>query len=853
MILKCYKIILSGFFLFILFLIPHHSYGDGGYFSPPHRYQYRINNEIIELLQDKIDPEKLEFIENKLISHGDFFFHTREELTSKVKALNNEEIWLILDYADISSKYRINDEVLYKLKSQIYSDNFKKLDSLKGTFYKADLLSNLKKLDLSNKEIEYVIFYAGKGAKQRSNTERYLFNDNYCPRGLDINHDSIELFYDTYLSPSQEGIITFSKGKETLIIKVPAMEIPDFAWVVPVPSYPEVKKADQMFFSLLSDAIREDLFSNKKIWYLTAYKPGGGLILDGGGYTPSKPDTVKVFEKKIVGNFETVILSAENPDDLVNWLNKNQFYFPEKARETIEFYTKKHWYFVAMKIRNPELLNELHPVEFTFETEQPVYPMKITSVNEGESRVNLYIFSDRERGCPWMYRIWDGDYHRLSSVVSHIRDYPSHLTVISGKIPNNDIKDDITLKPMSSYELSITGLLNIIYLLLVAVISGVVLYLYRKKNINILSDFTISMFIMAGIILFFYYILIFLNDMSEYRWLYPDYWYDLLVAVGIISGMVLYMILYLYRKKNVRFLNVFSISLFTMITIFWFFSYICSDTPMFSLDISRDKLSYIVYSKIPLLAVAIMCGIIFYFYKKKDTKIFETSVIPTIMMTGTFLFLQYVVVPTHRQLHWKLFEEIHKAELLLPVILLLTVVAIFVICVIGLYFYEKNMKFTNNFTVTLFVMISIFLFVYYIIIPNFSLARSRRYSEKCTEICESNIKNLTTALEIYATDNIGTYPTQLSQLTLSAGPDGGYMKVIPVCPISNKNTPTYVYMATTNPDDFFIFCICKHNMELSHAPVVFPRCGEWHITGNYSPILDEKEIEKIKEIESIEN
>lgn len=828
MFYKFYGIILCGIFLFIIFSVPSPSYGDGGFFSsPPHRDQYRIDNKVIELLKDKIDPKKLEFIKNNLNSQEVFLFDNREELTAKVKNLvknlNNEEIWIIVDYADISSRYRINDDVLYKLKNQIDSKNLEKLQTLKGNFYKADLMAELKKLNFSDKEIECVIYYAGKGSKEKANIENYLFDNNYLLRGLDIAKESIEIFYDTYLSPTQEGIISFDKGKETLIIKVPALEIPDFAWVVPVPSYPEVKKADQLLFHLLSDAIREDLFSNKKIWYLTSYAPGGGLILDGGGYsspapTP-KPDTVKVYEKKVVGNFDTVILSAEKPEDLINWLNRNQFYFPQKAREAIEFYTKKHWYFVAMKIKNPELLNEIHPVEFTFETEQPVYPMKITSVNEGDSRVNLYIFSDRERGCPWMYRIWNGDYNKLPSFVRHIKDYPSHLTVISGKIRNSDIKDDIVLKPMSSYGTSNTGLLQIMPLLVVIIISAIVLYLYKKKNIKILSIFTISIFIISGIILLFYYIVI---PMSSYgipigRLLQIVSWNTHLLAVAIMYSILLY----LYKQINIKLLEVFIMTVIIITGIFSFFS----------------------YRLIPIPAVAIVCCIALYLYKKKHTNLLKFFTKPLVIMTGIFLFFCYISIPMSSY-------GLSKSELLYITCCTILLFSVAAIGGIAVNLHKKNnINFINDFIITLFTMTGIFLIVYYIINPNFSLARSQGR----LAACESNIKNLATALEMYATDNTGTYPTQLNQLTVSAGPGGGYMKVIPSCPLAaNKDMPGYIYRSTTVPDNFVISCIYKHDMSTFPDPVVFPRCGEWNI-GNYSPFLDRIEIEKIKEIESTKN
>ncbi len=57
-------------------------------------------------------------------------------------------------------------------------------------------------------------------------------------------------------------------------------------------------------------------------------------------------------------------------------------------------------------------------------------------------------------------------------------------------------------------------------------------------------------------------------------------------------------------------------------------------------------------------------------------------------------------------------------------------------------------------------------------IPNFCRARDRGLLKSC----QSNLKNLATALEMYSTDNVGRYPEELALLTPR------YLKLIPACP-----------------------------------------------------------------------
>lgn len=66
--------------------------------------------------------------------------------------------------------------------------------------------------------------------------------------------------------------------------------------------------------------------------------------------------------------------------------------------------------------------------------------------------------------------------------------------------------------------------------------------------------------------------------------------------------------------------------------------------------------------------------------------------------------------------------------------------------------------------------------------------------------CKSNLKNIATACEMWASDNAGRYPKELSQLTPS------YLKTIPTCPTAGKDSYSATYKAQANPDFFAVAC-----------------------------------------------
>lgn len=66
--------------------------------------------------------------------------------------------------------------------------------------------------------------------------------------------------------------------------------------------------------------------------------------------------------------------------------------------------------------------------------------------------------------------------------------------------------------------------------------------------------------------------------------------------------------------------------------------------------------------------------------------------------------------------------------------------------------------------------------------------------------CESNEKNIGTALELYSDDHAGAYPRSLGELTPK------YLKVIPTCPAAGQDTYSSRYQVAASPAAYSFFC-----------------------------------------------
>lgn len=205
--------------------------------------------------------------------------------------------------------------------------------------------------------------------------------------GCFLASDPTEDIYE----PAQKAVILHEDGREDLILQVKYEgDVDEFAWVVPVPAYPDVDVAQPEMFEELA------YFTAVEAW-----ETDGGFFAclpASGGLDVSEVD---VWEEDSVGIYEYAILSAADPQALVDWLNANGYPFPEEGAETIDHYVDKGWYFVALRINAAEAAEGLaegtvQPLRLSFDSDDIVYPLKITSLSSDSCEVLLYVFSDKE-------------------------------------------------------------------------------------------------------------------------------------------------------------------------------------------------------------------------------------------------------------------------------------------------------------------------------------------------------------------------------------------------------------------------------------------------------------------------
>lgn len=215
-------------------------------------------------------------------------------------------------------------------------------------------------------------------------------------------------FKDIY-EPSQTSLLVYNEGREDLYLKVSYEgETNKFVWIVPTPHYPEASKAPK------------DLFEELSALTVESHSWTGKVMPKGEGLSDSLGTNVIVHEQKQVGIYEITVLSATGAGSLLDWLNNNNYKVNEEAKDLLDWYVKKEWYFTAMRINedsediNPTTVYKysdyIEPIKISFSVRTPVYPFKISQIStrvpedpEESLKTNeilLYILSDNQVKAP---------------------------------------------------------------------------------------------------------------------------------------------------------------------------------------------------------------------------------------------------------------------------------------------------------------------------------------------------------------------------------------------------------------------------------------------------------------------
>ncbi len=175
-----------------------------------------------------------------------------------------------------------------------------------------------------------------------------------------------------------------------------------FALVMPVPevlAQDEVTTLDPSIFARL-----DGYSAPRHVNDAGCPNTDSGVAYEDGGPQSDTADAgdtgVTVEAEYLVGEYQVVILSAEESSSLGAWLDANAYYLPTGADERLAEYIEAGSYFLAAKVAEEAAVATgvpLSPLQVSYDSELFAIPLRLATLNSpGEQDMIIYAFTELE-------------------------------------------------------------------------------------------------------------------------------------------------------------------------------------------------------------------------------------------------------------------------------------------------------------------------------------------------------------------------------------------------------------------------------------------------------------------------
>ncbi|MBS0265936.1 MAG: DUF2330 domain-containing protein [Planctomycetes bacterium] len=154
---------------------------------------------------------------------------------------------------------------------------------------------------------------------------------------------------------------------------------PDFGFLVPTPTEPELSESGNAAFPLLQKLTAPEVRRVSR----PRSGSGGCGCADEPAYIAGKAvnSEVRVLQQKLVAGFDASVLAADSAGALVEWLKEHDYAFSSEVEEWAQPYVEAGWKITALKIAQsdePAAGNTVaaSALRLTFATDKPIFPYR---------------------------------------------------------------------------------------------------------------------------------------------------------------------------------------------------------------------------------------------------------------------------------------------------------------------------------------------------------------------------------------------------------------------------------------------------------------------------------------------
>ena len=175
----------------------------------------------------------------------------------------------------------------------------------------------------------------------------------------------------------------------------------DFGFLVPTPARPELAEADDTIFATLATATAPKIIYQHHTEKV--YRNAGSRMPTGAATAPAPKAAVEILDQKKVAGYDAVVLKANDPKALRDWLDANGYEARPELVEWFRWYTEHDWVITAFKLsKDGSLANQLtgRTVRLTFPTDTPFYPYREPAdmrkdAGAGQRLLRVFLLADQ--------------------------------------------------------------------------------------------------------------------------------------------------------------------------------------------------------------------------------------------------------------------------------------------------------------------------------------------------------------------------------------------------------------------------------------------------------------------------
>jgi hypothetical protein len=214
---------------------------------------------------------------------------------------------------------------------------------------------------------------------------------------------------DTSLFNRASQVVLVRDGDRTVITMANDFEgdVKDFAVVVPVPTFIErgqINVGDKAVIDHLDAYTSPRLVEYFDPDPCTRYKRSEMMSQDAAGLPSANRDLeeearsqgVTIEASYTVGEYDILILSADESDGLIRWLNQNGYRIPRGADKVVGSYLKQDMRFFVAKVNLEEQKKAgyayLRPLQVAYESNKFMLPIRLGTLN-AKAQQDLYVYA----------------------------------------------------------------------------------------------------------------------------------------------------------------------------------------------------------------------------------------------------------------------------------------------------------------------------------------------------------------------------------------------------------------------------------------------------------------------------